>query len=145
MSWSDRLVMFISKKMSAKYPRLRDYNMSVCRPCKKDVPWKKAACSACNSNICRSALPQDNQCCLTCSRRALGGNSLVVQWLGLHASNAGGTGSLPGQGAKSPHATRSTTKKKKKCFRSVSHFVTQNTEKIWTWDLRFLLIHQRYS
>ena len=27
-------------------------------------------------------------------------NSLVVQWLGLRASTAGGTGSIPGQGTK---------------------------------------------
>ena len=26
------------------------------------------------------------------------------QWLGLHASNAGGAGSIPGQGTKIPHA-----------------------------------------
>ena len=38
------------------------------------------------------------------------GNSLVVQWLGLRASTAGGMGSIPGQGAK-PH---SAAKKKKK-------------------------------
>ncbi|TEA42071.1 hypothetical protein DBR06_SOUSAS23010015, partial [Sousa chinensis] len=38
--------------------------------------------------------------------------SLVVQWLRLHAPNAGGLGSIPGQGTrarmpqlKSPHAT----------------------------------------
>ena len=28
------------------------------------------------------------------------GTSLAVQWLGLRASNAGGTGSIPGQGTK---------------------------------------------
>ena len=33
------------------------------------------------------------------------GNSLVIQWLGLHASIAEGTGSIPGQGTKSPQAT----------------------------------------
>ena len=38
------------------------------------------------------------------------GNSLVVQWLGLHASTAGGTGSIPGRGTRIPHAT---VKKKK--------------------------------
>ncbi|TEA34796.1 hypothetical protein DBR06_SOUSAS11910019, partial [Sousa chinensis] len=27
--------------------------------------------------------------------------SLVVQWLGLHAPNAGGLGSIPGQGTRS--------------------------------------------
>ena len=31
----------------------------------------------------------------------LGGTSLVVQWLTLHALNAGGPGSIPGQGTKS--------------------------------------------
>ena len=34
------------------------------------------------------------------------GKSLVVQWLGLHASAAGDTGSNPGQGTKIPHALR---------------------------------------
>ena len=32
------------------------------------------------------------------------GTSLVVQWLGLRASTAGGTGSIPGQGTKIPQA-----------------------------------------
>ena len=32
------------------------------------------------------------------------GISLVVQWLRLHASSAGGLGSIPGQGTKIPHA-----------------------------------------
>ena len=31
-------------------------------------------------------------------------NSLVVQWLGLHASTAGATGLIPDQEAKIPHA-----------------------------------------
>ena len=31
----------------------------------------------------------------------LGGTSLVVQWLRLHAPNAGGPGSIPGQGTRS--------------------------------------------
>ena len=38
--------------------------------------------------------------------RLLPGVSLVVQWLRLHASNAGGMGSIPGQGTKIPHASR---------------------------------------
>ena len=33
------------------------------------------------------------------------GTHLVVQWLRFCASNSGGTGSIPGQGAKIPHAT----------------------------------------
>ena len=33
------------------------------------------------------------------------GTSLMVQWLGLHVSNAGGAGSIPGQGTKISHAS----------------------------------------
>ena len=33
------------------------------------------------------------------------GTSLVVQWLRLHGSNAGGAGLIPGQGTKIPYAT----------------------------------------
>ena len=33
------------------------------------------------------------------------GNSLTFRWLGLHASSAGGTGSIPSRGTKIPHAT----------------------------------------
>ena len=33
------------------------------------------------------------------------GNSLVVQWLGLHAFTAKGMGSIPSQGTKIPQAT----------------------------------------
>ena len=33
------------------------------------------------------------------------GNSLMVQWLGLHAFTAKGPGSIPGQGTKIPQAT----------------------------------------
>ena len=40
------------------------------------------------------------------------GSSLVVQWLGLCASTAGGTGSTPGQGTEIPHATWHGKKKK---------------------------------
>ena len=36
----------------------------------------------------------------------MGGTSLAVQWLGLHASNAGGVGSVPGRGTKIPHAAQ---------------------------------------
>ena len=41
-----------------------------------------------------------------------GGTSLAVQWLGLRASTAGGTGSIPGQGTKIPHAVWCSQKKK---------------------------------
>ena len=42
------------------------------------------------------------------------GTSLVVQWLRLRASTAGGTGSIPGQGTRILHATCLGHKKKKK-------------------------------
>ena len=40
------------------------------------------------------------------SKTCLSGTSLEVQWLRLHASTAGGTGLIPGQGTKTPHATQ---------------------------------------
>ena len=40
--------------------------------------------------------------------------SLVVQWLGLCTSAAGGSGSIPGRGIKIPHAARHGPKGKKK-------------------------------
>ena len=39
--------------------------------------------------------------------------SLVVQWLRLHASTAGGMGSIPSWGSQIPHATWRGKKKKK--------------------------------
>ena len=41
------------------------------------------------------------------------GNSLVVQWLGLHALTAEGLGSIPAQGTKIPQATWSGQNKNK--------------------------------
>ena len=41
------------------------------------------------------------------------GNSLVVQWLGLGASTAGGLGSIPGWGTKISQATQCSPPKKK--------------------------------
>ena len=41
------------------------------------------------------------------------GTSLVVQWLRLHASIAGGTGSIPGRGTKILHAMWYGQKKKR--------------------------------
>ena len=45
------------------------------------------------------------------------GNSLVVQWLGLHNSTAGGTGSIPSwEVSKILHAAQCSRKKKKMMF-----------------------------
>ena len=46
-------------------------------------------------------------------QRVKTGTSLVVQWLGLHASNAGDMGSIPGWETKIPHATWHAKKKRK--------------------------------
>ena len=42
------------------------------------------------------------------------GTSLVIHWLRLHATNAGGMGSIPDQGSKIPHAVWYSQKKKTK-------------------------------
>ena len=44
-------------------------------------------------------------------KRYIVGNSLAVQWLGLRASTAGGTGLIPGRGTKFPHAAWHSLKK----------------------------------
>ena len=41
------------------------------------------------------------------------GNSLVVWWLGLHASTAGGLGLIPGRGTKIPQDVRRGQQQKK--------------------------------
>ena len=50
---------------------------------------------------------------MLCIQKA-SGNSLAVQWLGLHASSAGGMGLIPGWGTKISHAVWCSQKKKKK-------------------------------
>ena len=40
----------------------------------------------------------------------IGGNSLAVQWLGLRAFTAEGTGSIPGRGVKIPQAVQHSQK-----------------------------------
>ena len=56
----------------------------------------------------------DLSCRVSSSRNKSIGTSLEVQWLRLHASNAGGTCSIPGWGTKIPHAAWHGQKKKKK-------------------------------
>ena len=48
------------------------------------------------------------------SHKTFAGSSLVVQWLGLHASTAGGPGSIPGQGTKIPQCRTVRPKKPQK-------------------------------
>ena len=42
--------------------------------------------------------------CFLKKKKKKSGTSLVLQWLRFHASNAGGPGSIPGQGIRIPHA-----------------------------------------
>ena len=49
-----------------------------------------------------------------CFNKAQLGNSLALQWLGLQASTAGSTGSIPGQGTVRPRLPCIGQKKKKK-------------------------------
>ena len=48
------------------------------------------------------------------------GNSLAVQWLGLHVLIAEGPGSIPGQGTKNPQAVRCSQKRKKSTYELVT-------------------------
>ena len=52
------------------------------------------------------------------------GTSLVVQWLRLCTSTTGGSGAIPGQGTKIPHATRRGQKIKLKKKSDTSHLGT---------------------
>ena len=59
----------------------------------------------------------------SCIKKARTGNSLAIQWLGLHALTA--KGSSPGWGTKIPHVARHSQKKKQEPFRLVvdsSHY-----------------------
>ena len=49
------------------------------------------------------------------------GNSLAIQWLGLHASTAGDTGSIPGQGTKILHVIQRSQKGKNLKIKRESH------------------------
>ena len=51
--------------------------------------------------------------CSTSLKMLASGNSLAVQWLGLHASTAGYTGSIPGPGTKIPQAAQCNPNKQK--------------------------------
>ena len=50
--------------------------------------------------------------------------SLAVQWLRLHASTAGGTGSIPGQGTKILHAVRPKPNQKKERSKQTKNHIT---------------------
>ena len=64
--------------------------------------------------------------------KAYTGISLVVQWLRLCLPNAGGVGSIPGQGAKIPHASwpkNQNIKQKQYCNKFNKDFKKWSTSK----------------
>ena len=56
------------------------------------------------------------------------GTSLVVQWIRLHTSSVGDTGSIPSQVTKIPHATQCGQKKKKILSQHSYIKLAQNTQ-----------------
>ena len=65
------------------------------------------------------------------------GNSLAVQWLGLHAFTAKGMGSIPGQGTKIPQATQYSKNKTKENKNKYAHNLPCSKKK--TTFLDFIL------
>ena len=65
-----------------------------------------------SQQLCISSHPECS-ISMDISRFVILGTSLVVQWLRLHASSAGGVGSIPVWETKIPHATWHGQKKKK--------------------------------
>ena len=66
-----------------------------------------------------------------------GGNSLAVQWLGLHALTAEGPDSIPGWGTKIPQAAESSQKNPKKTKTLNQKIATTET----TQEIKFDKIH----
>ena len=58
--------------------------------------------------VCPTELEKRNQApfCVLHLKNQVPGNSLAVQWLGLHTFMAEGAGSTPGQGTKIPQASQ---------------------------------------
>ena len=63
--------------------------------------------------------------------RAKAGNSLVVQWLGLCASTAGGMGSIPDRRTEIPQAAQHGQKKKKKKKSKDKVYICGRVQSVW--------------
>lgn len=69
-SWSDRLMLFIFEKMSARSPNVNNHNLFVIHPRRIGVPWKGHLVQLWNSHT--NASPSDSHHASICSRRAFG-------------------------------------------------------------------------
>lgn len=99
-------------------------------PCSVSLPGRLPPAPPSVSPALLSLLPQAAfaESAPTCF---LPGTSVVVQWIGLHASTAGGTGSIPCQGSSACHAVHVAKKKKKKCsaFHLLSSLVHSSADR----------------
>ena len=64
------------------------------------------------TNLVRLSVPENRQMGKNVQGKIESGTSLAVQWLRLHAPNAGAMCSNPGLGTKIPHATRCSQQKR---------------------------------
>ena len=102
---------------SGERPAARVCWLRLRRPCLGPAAWdpgsRGASCAhAFRPSICTSSLGGIKE--LLKKKKCPTENFLAVQWLGLHASSAGGIGSIPGRGSKILHAAWFGQKKKKK-------------------------------
>ena len=67
--------------------------------------------------------PESRSGRITTIKKPRGGTSLAVPWLRLHASTTAGTGSIPGQGARS-HRLRAMPKEEKETKKSLKAFLS---------------------
>lgn len=77
--WSDRLMLFIFEKMSARYPNLNNHTLFIIHPSKNGVSWKRHLVQLSNNHT--SAFPWDSHNTSICSRRALHLLSLLYRML----------------------------------------------------------------
>ena len=64
-------------------------------------------------------LTLENYALFTWNQNVTEGTSLVAQWLRIHASTAGGVGSIPGWGTKIPHVMQHGQNKTKKNYNEI--------------------------
>ena len=100
------------------------------------------------STASTSCLPPSRySCIIILIRLVVLGTSLAVQWLGLHASTAGGKGLIPGRGTKIPHAAwpkEKTATKDWWCLHIVETLFTTFCGILWFLSL-FFLFYDRLS